>query len=300
MNEFSLNHSMGELNKIWAQMVKAGEETVQPVVAPTVKDTHKEEFCTGNLFIGKTNEFGMTDNGKYLYSFGVDYEGGFEDGMFHGEGTLIYPMGQKLDGIWEKGRMVDYKFSNVDGLDYEDKWKYCMMPDRRFNVSIREGLQPAGREFMTNQQPERQIEPGCYDTGDGFYNPLTRSVILSRDPADYENVEPRVAVDDESEPEDLWVNGVTMVVESRHEWIVKHCRKAWDEPAGYRPDLYEDWITGRKKELEDLELKYGSRKSSTTDEGDSDNLTASDKYSVDSGEKKSLDYAGTGRKLSMA
>ena len=55
---------MGELNKIWAQMVKAGEETVQPVVAPTVKDTHKEEFCTGNLFIGKTNEFGMTDNGK--------------------------------------------------------------------------------------------------------------------------------------------------------------------------------------------------------------------------------------------
>ena len=51
--------------------------------------------------------------------------------MFHGEGTLIYPMGQKLDGIWEKGRMVDYKFSNVDGLDYEDKWKYCMMPDRR-------------------------------------------------------------------------------------------------------------------------------------------------------------------------
>lgn len=56
----------------------------------------------------------------------------------------------------------------------------------RFHVSIREGLQPAGREFLTNQQPDRPNEPDCYDTGDGFYNPTSRCIIMARDPEDAE------------------------------------------------------------------------------------------------------------------
>lgn len=55
--------------------------------------------------------------------------------MFHGEGVLMYPMGQKLEGYWEKGKMMAYKFSNIDGLDYMDNWTYCVMPDRRFSRS---------------------------------------------------------------------------------------------------------------------------------------------------------------------
>jgi hypothetical protein len=47
----------------------------------------------------------------------------------------MYPMGQKLEGYWEKGKMMAYKFSNIDGLDYMDNWTYCVMPDRRFSRS---------------------------------------------------------------------------------------------------------------------------------------------------------------------
>lgn len=61
----------------------------------------------------------------------VEYEGKFEDGMFHGEGTLTYPMGQKIDGQWVKGRMTSCKFRFADGLEYKTPWKYCQMPDRR-------------------------------------------------------------------------------------------------------------------------------------------------------------------------
>lgn len=38
------------------------------------------------------------------------------------------------------------------------------------------GLQPPGAEFRTNEIPTREIPKGCYDTGDGFYNPLTKCV----------------------------------------------------------------------------------------------------------------------------
>lgn len=31
---------------------------------------------------------------------------------------------------------------------------------------------------------------------------------------------------------------------AQEEWIEKNCRKEWDTPTGYRPDLYEQWSTG--------------------------------------------------------
>lgn len=62
---------------------------------------------------------------------GVEYEGTLKDGMFDGEGTLTYPQGQKIDGVWSEGRMVSYKFRFADCLEYEEPWGYCKMPDRR-------------------------------------------------------------------------------------------------------------------------------------------------------------------------
>lgn len=53
---------------------------------------------------------------------------------------------------------------------------YCIPPDRRFHKSYSEGLQPATKENLTNAQPTREIPKGCYDVGDGFYNPRTRWV----------------------------------------------------------------------------------------------------------------------------
>lgn len=61
----------------------------------------------------------------------MEYEGNLRDGMFHGPGTLTYPMGHKLEGEWVKGKLVSFKFKFEDSLNYDVPWKYCKMPDRR-------------------------------------------------------------------------------------------------------------------------------------------------------------------------
>lgn len=35
----------------------------------------------------------------------------------------------------------------------------------------------SGRSQLTDRIPPRDIPEGCYDTGDGFYNPSTRIII---------------------------------------------------------------------------------------------------------------------------
>lgn len=35
----------------------------------------------------------------------------------------------------------------------------------------------------------------------------------------------------------------------KKEWIQAHCRKAWDEPVGYCPELYHTWMAGRRSEV---------------------------------------------------
>ena len=66
----------------------------------------------------------------------------------------------------------------VDGLEYEEEnWQYCDGYDRRFYTEICDGIKPAGRSQLTNRIPPRVIPKGCYDTGDGFYNPDTRIVM---------------------------------------------------------------------------------------------------------------------------
>ncbi|XP_077706671.1 MORN repeat-containing protein 5 isoform X2 [Canis aureus] len=68
-----------------------------------------------------------------------------------------------------------YTFS--DGLQYDaEHWHYCDSYDRRFYTEICYGLKPAGISQLTNMDPPRKIPQGCYDCGDGFYNPTTRVV----------------------------------------------------------------------------------------------------------------------------
>jgi hypothetical protein len=88
------------------------------------------------------------------------------------------------------------------------------------------------------------------------------------------------------------------VSDQRHKWIVDNCRKGWDEPVGYRPDLYEDWITGRKKELEELERKYAPETTSGESSADSNDKRAASIVAAVQADKRSTEYAGTGRKLS--
>uniref|UniRef100_A0A8C3FTI5 MORN repeat containing 5 n=1 Tax=Chrysemys picta bellii TaxID=8478 RepID=A0A8C3FTI5_CHRPI len=104
------------------------------------------------------------------------------------------------------------KYTFADGLEFKDKkWHYCDGYDRRFYTEICSGLKPAGISQLTNLDPPRTIPQGCYDCGDGFYNTNTRVVT------DYKLRFLRNADDDE------------------HEWIIRTCRKGWDEITGFKP-----------------------------------------------------------------
>ncbi|XP_007442479.1 MORN repeat-containing protein 5 [Python bivittatus] len=119
---------------------------------------------------------------------------------------------QAREGATPRPRSAQGKYTFADGLEYKDhNWHYCDGYDRRFYTEICKGLKPAGISQLTNLDPARPIPPGCYDCGDGFYNPQTRVVV------DYRHRFLRNADDDE------------------HDWIVKTCRKGWDECVGYKP-----------------------------------------------------------------
>ncbi|XP_009580987.1 PREDICTED: MORN repeat-containing protein 5-like [Fulmarus glacialis] len=109
-------------------------------------------------------------------------------------------------------RVLQGKYTFADGLEYKDKkWHYCDGYDRRFYTEICSGLKPAGISQLTNLDPPKKIPEGCYDCGDGFYNPETRVIV------DYKLRFLRNADDDE------------------HEWIIRTCRKAWDETIEQKP-----------------------------------------------------------------
>lgn len=48
-------------------------------------------------------------------------------------------------------------------------------------MEYEEGLQPAGKSFLTADQPTRDIPAGYYDAGDGFYDPKTKMVYGADD-----------------------------------------------------------------------------------------------------------------------
>ncbi|XP_063066533.1 MORN repeat-containing protein 5 [Engraulis encrasicolus] len=161
---------------------------------------------TGSSYDGSHKNGRMEGEGKYTFPTGTVYQGQMKDGMFHGEGVLYFPDGSKYEGTWAKGLSSEGKYTFSDGLEYdEDEWDFCDGYDRRFYTERCNGLKPAGKSQLTNRVPPEEIPAGCYDCGDGFYNPATRVV------SDYELKFLRYADDDE------------------HAWIVRTCRKSWEE-----------------------------------------------------------------------
>ncbi|XP_040818735.1 MORN repeat-containing protein 5 [Ochotona curzoniae] len=168
----------------------------------------------GSKYIGEYVDGRMEGKGKYILPTATKYVGEMKDGMFHGQGTLYFPGGSRYDAIWEKGLAVEGTYTFEDGLKYESKhWHYCDRYDRRFYTEICHGFRPAVICQLTNLDPPRKIPKGCYDCGDGFYNPITRVV------KDYKNRFLRNADDDE------------------HEWIIRTCRKGWDQIVGHSLQL---------------------------------------------------------------
>uniref|UniRef100_A0A2H1VUU8 MORN repeat-containing protein 5 n=3 Tax=Spodoptera frugiperda TaxID=7108 RepID=A0A2H1VUU8_SPOFR len=175
-------------------------------------------FPTSSRYEGSWDILGMSGYGTYTFPNGVTYEGEFDDGVFHGKGELHYENGMVLRGRWENGTMVERTLLFNDSLEYDEKdWKYCIPPDRRFAIEYKHGLMPAGKSYLTADQPTREIPPGHYDTGDGFYDTKTKMIYK------YDEL------------------GAVLRTPSRKEqiWIEKNCRVNPEKPLGPRPDLYE-------------------------------------------------------------
>ncbi|KAM3873823.1 MORN repeat-containing protein 5 [Diretmus argenteus] len=160
----------------------------------------------GSSYKGDIKNDRMEGTGEYTFPTETKYVGEMKDGMFHGKGVLYFPTGSKYEGTWDKGLAKQGTFSFADGLVYQEKdWEYLDSDDRRFYSEKLNGLKPGGESQRTNLDPPHIIPDGCYDCGDGFYNPTTRVI------SDYTGTFLRNADDQE------------------HEWILRTCRRAWDE-----------------------------------------------------------------------
>nr|XP_040054400.1 MORN repeat-containing protein 5 [Gasterosteus aculeatus aculeatus] len=160
----------------------------------------------GSSYNGGTKNGRMDGKGEYTFPTTTKYEGEVKDGMFHGKGVLHFSNGSKYEATWENGKAKQGSFTFADGLQYQEKdWDYCDGYDRRFYSERCNGLRPAGESQLTDLHPPRVIPDGCYDCGDGFYDPKTR-VVTSHTGRFRRNAD-----------------------DSEHEWIVRTCRKARDE-----------------------------------------------------------------------
>ncbi|XP_035463241.1 MORN repeat-containing protein 5 isoform X1 [Scophthalmus maximus] len=168
---------------------------------------------TGSSYKGAIQNGWMEGQAEYTFPTETKYEGEMKEGMFHGKGVLHFPNGSKHEATWENGKAIQGSFTFADGLQYhEQDWDYCDGNDRRFYSERCNGLRPAGESQLTDLHPPRVIPDSCYDCGDGFYDPTTR-VITS-----YAGQFLRNADDEE------------------HEWIVRTCRRAWDEADVVEPE----------------------------------------------------------------
>ncbi|KAG5331419.1 MORN5 protein, partial [Acromyrmex heyeri] len=181
------------------------------------------QFVTGSKYEGTWNAIDKTGIGRYVTPYKVVLEGEFRDGMLHGHGSMYWPCGQRMDAVWNRGKMEQRRYTFADGLSYrENDWDYCAYPDRRFYKCVVNGLKPAGQVLKTNDQPTKIIPPMCYDTGAGIFDPDSNCITSYRDHKK--------------------VLKIPTTIESA--WIENNCRKGWTEPTGHQPWLHEYWQSG--------------------------------------------------------
>ncbi|XP_075900947.1 MORN repeat-containing protein 5 [Nelusetta ayraudi] len=167
----------------------------------------------GSSYEGDMKNGRMEGKGEYTFPTGTRYVGETYNGMFHGHGVLHFPNGSKYEAKWENGIALQGSYTFADGLQYEEAdWDYCIDNDRRFYSERCNGLRPAGESQLTDRHPPLVIPAGCYDCGDGFYDPDTR-VVTTYDGDFLRNAD-----------------------DSEHDWIVRTCRRAVEETGGAAPD----------------------------------------------------------------
>nr|XP_039250268.1 MORN repeat-containing protein 5-like [Styela clava] len=145
-------------------------------------------------------------------------------------GTLHFNNGGRYEGEWKNGIELNGEYIFSDGLQYDpEDWSYCSENnDRRFYPEHINGLKPSDRCLMSAQsdslsgKPLRYIPDGCYDAGDGIYDPSSRVLYQYGK--------------NEKEPLGGFLRNVT---DEEHYWIVSHCRKGWDEFIGFQKSTEE-------------------------------------------------------------
>lgn len=98
------------------------------------------------------------------------------------QGTVHFPGGSFV-ASWAEGKVVEGEYVFTDGLKYShppSEWTYCTGADRRFHSEVAAGILAAGETQLTNQRGGPPIPAGCFDAGDGYYDPK-KGEILSYD-----------------------------------------------------------------------------------------------------------------------
>ncbi|CEL99256.1 unnamed protein product [Vitrella brassicaformis CCMP3155] len=175
-----------------------------PADAATV--TQSTSRLSGTSYEGPLKNGWFEGSGRYRFPNGVVYEGQFHKGEFHGDGSLIYPNGGRYVAKWDRGFAVGGQYVFNDGLLYQDRgWQYLTRKDRRFYSEVLHGLQPAGNTLLTNEVPSPLIPYGCFDTGNGYFEPELGHII-SYDGHDV----------------------LSVPTQDEMEWILTYCRKGFD------------------------------------------------------------------------
>jgi len=125
--------------------------------------------------------------------------------------------------------LIDGKYFFFDDLEYIDSkkqqekklpnWKYCTQDDRRFYTeTVRDNLRPDGLTLLTNDiRGPRKIPEGCYDVGDGYFDPIKQIIC------EYDS------------------NYKRDVTEEEQAWIVNKCR--------YEPNIFDDALEGNDDKI---------------------------------------------------
>ncbi|XP_017886363.1 MORN repeat-containing protein 5-like [Ceratina calcarata] len=187
---------------------------------PLIND--ETRFIDGSEYKGTWDTFGMDGIGKFTLPHNTIFEGEFRHGKFHGHGSMYWPRGQRVDGIWSRGKCEGKEYVFNDSLNFSQRdWKYCKFPDRRYFLCHKYGLRPAGATLRKNDPYELAVPPRCYDSGIGIFNPRTRCITSYQNP-----------------------KKVLEIPSTEHaRWIVKNCQKGTSPPTGHRRELYENWFS---------------------------------------------------------
>ena len=118
---------------------------------------------------------------------GVVYQGGFNEGKFHGSATITFPNASRFLTEWHLNVLQTAAFFFADGLAYPvltapnstppSAWSFCTDADRRFASELTRGisLAPLGESQLTDK-PGRSLPYQFYDVGDGYLDPTTGTV----------------------------------------------------------------------------------------------------------------------------